>query len=822
MQKLWTLASMKNRVLAKREEALKPKCYHCGETCEEQVIHHEDKVFCCEGCRLVYTVLAENELCDYYQFEKHPGISQKKALPRDRFYFLDQDEIVQDLLDFCDDNFAKVTLVIPSVHCSSCIWLLENLKNMHPGILESQLNFSRKELTVNFNPTVISLRSLAEFLDRIGYPPHISLSNDPSRKREAKRSYDRKLLLKLGIAGFCFGNIMLLSFPEYLGIGDLDQHFKNFFNYLMILLALPVVFYSGIDYFRSAFKSIQQKYLNIDVPVALGVTALLAWSVYAILHHEGAGYLDSLAGLIFFLLIGKWFQNRTYQKLSFDRDFASFFPLAITKMRGEKREVVPLRSVKALDILLIHNQEVIPADGKLLSEEALIDYSFVTGESRAVPLKKGAKVYAGGRQVGQAIELEVEKAVAESYLTQLWNQESFQKEHTQIQSLVDQVAKYFTYFIVSVAATAALYYFFTVPGGTWIRVFTAVLIVACPCALALALPFTFGTAMNELGKRGFYLKDAALMESLANINTLLFDKTGTLTEEGSGKVAFHGSLLPAQWKMIELLASQSLHPMSRLVAGFIKREHAMKDQSWAIADFHEKAGKGLEGKVNGVRLKLGSKSWVSLHEEGNLMEGNESQVHVTMDGQYMGYFAFTQKCRAGLDKWKAALKDYKTGVLSGDVAISKEELEAFMPDDTFYAFEQKPHEKAEIVTSLKTDVRQVAMLGDGLNDAVALRAAHVGIAVCENNSHFTPASDAILQANALPRLPKFLHFARLSKRIIYGGFGISFAYNLVGLFLAVTGQLSPLWAAVLMPLSSLTVVFYAVLVTRLLAQKTLM
>lgn len=812
---------MKDRVLTKKEQAVKPQCYHCGEACGEQIIHHDDKVFCCEGCRLVYSVLAENELCDYYHFEEHPGLSQKKALPRDRFYFLDQKEIAEDLLDFYEETFAKITLVIPSVHCSSCIWLLENLKNMHKGILESQLNFSRKELTVNFNPSAITLRELAEFLDRIGYPPHISLNNDPSRKKEAKRSYDRKLLLKLGIAGFCFGNIMLLSFPEYLGIGNLDQHFRDFFNYLMIILALPVVFYSGIDYFRSAFKSIQQKYLNIDVPVALGVTALLAWSVYAILHNEGAGYLDSLAGLIFFLLIGKWFQNRTYQKLSFDRDFASFFPLAITRVKGGEKEVVPLRAVEARDVLLIHNQEVIPADGKLQSEEALIDYSFVTGESRAVPLRKGSKVYAGGRQLGQAIQLEVEKEVAESYLTQLWNQESFQKEQTKIQSLVDQVAKYFTYFIISVAASAALYYFFTVPGGTWIRVFTAVLIVACPCALALALPFTFGTAMNELGKRGFYLKDSGLMESLANLNTLLFDKTGTLTEEGSGEVQFHGTLLPEQWQAIGLLASQSLHPMSRLVAGFIKQQFPIEETQMEFSDFQEKAGKGLEGEVNGHNVKLGSKRWVGLQEEGYKNEAIESQVHVTIDEQYLGYFSFTQKCRAGLNNWKETLKGYKTGVLSGDVSITKDELAVFMPERTFYAFEQKPHQKAEMVTELKAEGNRVAMLGDGLNDAVALRAADVGVAVCESSSHFTPASDAILQAAALPKLPKFLRFARMSKRVIYGGFGISFAYNLVGLFLAVTGQLSPLWAAVLMPLSSLTVVFYAVLVTRGVAQKML-
>ncbi len=514
------------------------KCYHCGDDCQDDSLHSDDKYFCCLGCKTVYEMLNQKQMCDYYSLETTPGISPAN-IPVRKFDYLDDPETIQRLIDFKNDKITSVTFYIPQMHCSSCIWLLENLYKLNSGVSQSHADFLKKEVSVKYFHSKISLKELVQLLASIGYEPLLQLDST-----EEKKDVHRKhLYYKIGIAAFCFGNIMLLSFPEYLSIDINDSYYKNIFAYLNLILALPVFFYSATEYFGSAWKGLKKKIVNIDFPISLGILVLFLRSVIEVVINHQAGYFDSMSGLVLFLLIGKLFQEKTYETLNFERSYKSYFPLGVTVKKDNKETSVPVSKLNVGDRIIVRNDEIIPADAILFSGNGNIDYSFVTGESSPVNKVLGELVYAGGRQKGSVVELEVVKEVSQSYLTQLWNHESFnKKDESYFTTVSTLVSKYFTAAVLLIAVISALFWIQT-SIHTAINVFTAVLIVACPCALALSTPFTFGNTVRIFGRNKFYLKNSSVVEDLAKIDTVVFDKTGTITKAGEGEVNFTGDYL---------------------------------------------------------------------------------------------------------------------------------------------------------------------------------------------------------------------------------------------------------------------------------------
>ncbi|MEM8893691.1 MAG: heavy metal translocating P-type ATPase metal-binding domain-containing protein [Bacteroidota bacterium] len=781
------------------------ECYHCGDPCTVGEITIEDKSFCCDGCKTVYQILDQNDLCNYYDLEQSPGIKLKAAPSDDQFSYLESQDIQKQLLDFQSETFEKLTLYIPAIHCSSCIWLLENLYRLQPGVKQSRVNFVKKQFTVGYDPNEIGLRQLVEQLATLGYEPHISLSNG---EEEKPYNPNRSLFIKIGVAGFAFGNIMLLSFPEYLGFkGPMDAEVRMFMSYLNIVFALPVIFYCSTDYFLSAWSGLRKGFINIDIPISIGILTLFIRSVFEIVTETGPGYLDSLGGLLFFLLIGKWFQQKTYEGLSFERDYKSYFPLGITRLTNESSEAISLRQIEIGDRLLIRNREIIPSDSVLLSDKASVDYSFVTGESEPVKKAKGAYLYAGGRLVGERIEVLVDKEVAQGYLTQLWNQDTFSKsDEGKWQSLVDQIARYFTGIILGIASITALYWWVVDP-SVMFTAFTAVLIVACPCALALATPFTLGTAMSAFGSRRFFLKNATIIEKLAGITHIVFDKTGTITETGQSGVRQVGDLDQKGLELVYALVSQSTHPLSRKLFNHFTEQDGLTLHN--VQDFKEIEGKGLEGSVDGISGRVGSAKFAAWEDDKG--ELNSSRVYFDIEGQ-KGFFEIQNDFREGLDNLIDLLKgQYGLSLISGDHDAEEERLKSKFPVGTTMRFEQSPQDKLTYVKALQESGEKVLMVGDGLNDAGALKQSEVGIALTENISSFSPACDGILEASRFSRLSAFMEFAKSSKGIIIASFVISFLYNIIGLSLAVTGFLEPVYAAILMPVSSISVVAFATL-----------
>jgi len=374
-------------------------CFHCGDNLPENPYLADDKQFCCLGCKGVYQILSSHNLSSYYLYNDVPGNSQQKKAQH--FNYLDEPGIAAELVDYTDDKVTVITLFIPVIHCSSCIWLLEHLHKINPAIAQSRVDFLKKQVSITFRNQQISLRRVVETLSAIGYEPLISLQ-DMIKKQRTDHS-ERNLFTKIAVAGFCFGNVMLLSFPDYFGLNSFEQDFKNFFGWINLAFAIPVLLYSARDYFISACTNLKNGVLNLDFPLALGIAVMFIRSAYEIIAQTGAGFVDTLCSLVFFLLIGKWIQKRTYHYLSFERDFRSYFPVAVTQLKDGKEKPLPLNELKTGDRILIRSNEIIPADAILLKGDAKLDFSFVTGESLPVEKVLDEIVYAGGRQLKGAM-----------------------------------------------------------------------------------------------------------------------------------------------------------------------------------------------------------------------------------------------------------------------------------------------------------------------------------------------------------------------------------------------------------------------------------
>ena len=779
-------------------------CYHCGQACDEQEFKSEDKIFCCYGCRTVYEILNENNLCEYYSYESTPGVNLKQV-SEETYAYLDETSIRKKLLTFNSDSFAKVEFFVPSVHCISCIWLLENLQRLKNGVVKSEVNFARKRVSIDYNPSAIALSEIARLMASLGYAPQINLSEEKMEKISSK-----DLLMKLAVAGFAFGNIMLLSFPEYLGMEGTEATLKTLFSCLNIALAIPVTFYSGKEYFTNALQSFKQRQINIDVPIAIGLAALFFRSSYDILSHTGAGYLDSLAGLVFFLLIGRWFQSKTYESLAFDRDFRSYFPLAIQKKNGKEWSPIVIYELEKGDNIRVRNWEVVPADSLLLDAEAYFDYSFVTGESKPVNVKAGELVYAGGRLVGKPVSMVVEKKTSQSHLTSLWNKEVFQKsEESSYRKIIDLAARRFTWIILGVAMVTAAYWYRVDASQMWL-VLTSVLMVACPCALALAAPFTYGNMLRVFGRQGFYLKNADVIERLSKIDTVVFDKTGTVTN-GAAQLEFVGALDDYELAWVKTLTSSSSHPLSNLITKSIKENPIAP-----VGEFFEKPGRGIEGKIDSHTVIVGSAEYVKF--EGILPELS-SKVFVSIDSEVRGYFKIETSIREGIDELMKSLQSKKVAMLSGDSDADRVRMRNIFPASATLLFNQNPHDKLEYISSLQSSHSKVMMLGDGLNDSGALKQSDVGVAITDDTGVFTPSCDGILEGKKLNQLHKFISLSRSSTVILKTGFGISFFYNIIALSFAVSGHLTPLTAAILMPISSISVVGFSTIAVNLTSKK---
>lgn len=788
---------------------------------EENRLRIDDKYFCCQGCQMVYEILNTHNLCEYYDLDKNAGQSLKSQKFAKNYAYLDDIEVQEKLIEFQNGTTAQVTFYLPQMHCVSCIWLLENLYKLDAGVTHARVNFLKKTTTIQFDTQQTSLRKLAALLASIGYAPDINLGDVDGAKPPV---ISRKVATQLAVAGFAFGNIMLFSFPEYVGMSrEQDPWFSNVFGYLSILISLPVLLYSERDYYISAWQGLRNRQLNIDIPLCLAFVSLFGRSVYEILTHTGAGYLDSFAGLTFLMLIGKWFQQKVWYQLSFERDYKSYFPVAASLRTEDGESSVPVSRLVPGDIIIVRSHEVIPADGILLKGNAKVDYSFVTGESEPVTVQNSERIFAGGKQLGESIEIALTRRVAQSHLTKLWNNEAFKTSAKgQVTQLADAAGRYFTYLILAFGFGGVVYWW-GLKGDmhTAINAFTAVMIVACPCNIALSIPFTLGNIQRILGRNRFYLKNIRIVEAFAEVDTVVFDKTGTITNVSEQEMHFKGQPLGYAEKIaIRSLVRHSSHPLSRRIYESMPEVPVETPEK-----FEEFPGLGIQGTVKGRELKIGSSNLVGFQN----LQGLENQggVFVSIDGEILGHYEVKSHFRSGLAQvlsfFSSTSKPRRFSkptrfkhnrpsiyLLSGDQDREASALKSFFPEPGTMLFNRSPQDKLEFVKNLQAHGKHVMMLGDGLNDAGALRQSNLGIVVAENTNNFTPACDAILHADEFERLPQFVRLAREGVKIVNRSYLVALTYNGIGLSFGVAGALSPFVAAVLMPISSVSMVLFGV------------
>jgi Cu+-exporting ATPase len=782
-------------------------CRHCGLPCDEGAVSTDKGPFCCVGCEAVFDLLVAQRLTEYYSdCAVPPGVSQRDRPWRatDRFAGLDDPEVAARLVQFDDGRTAVVTFAVPAVHCGSCVYLLEQLWRFDPAITRSEVNLQRRTVRVEYRSRATSPRRIAEQLASLGYEP----ITDAEKNAGTVPRERRRLYMQLGVAGFAFGNMMLFSIPRYVNGRPLGDGFQALFDGLNLAFALPVLLFSAADYFRIGWRAIRAGTISIEVPLAIGLAVMFGRSVADLAGGRGPGFLDSFAGLVFFLLVGRLFQQKAFERLAFDRTFRSFLPLTVRVQHGTALRTTAVAALRPGDCLVLRRQEIIPADARLLDADAAVDYRFLTGEEAPVLVRAGERVRAGGR-AATAMRVTVLRPPSESELASLWANPAFAAPKDRW--IVEAGARFGAAFTVlacalAVAGAAAWW----PDAATSATVATAVLIVACPCALTLSAPIALGTAMGLLGRRGLYLKDAAVVLDLSRVDTVIFDKTGTLTTTASLAVDRIGGLTPRQWAVAQRLAAESSHPVSAAIAradGAIDGIEPASAQrpEWAPGrpeHVREVAGAGVMGTVDGELVAIGSAAFVAGLTRQPVGPPDRTFVAV---GQSVGWARVAATPRAGIEAAARDLRnEYALLLASGD---GEHEAPRWSPlFGRAMHFRQTPAQKLALVEAQRHAGRRVLMVGDGLNDGGALRAADVGLSVCDDSACIVPACDGVVGGTRLGELPAVLRFARRARQIVIACFAVSIAYNLVGLSLALTGSLTPLASAILMPVSSLTIV----------------
>lgn len=809
-------------------------CAHCGDPCTPRPVRRNGENFCCSGCATAYQLIHELGMEDFYALNEAPGAPVRDG---GDWSWMDEPVLQERLIRFRKGNRAVVQFRLPSIHCSSCVWLLERMPEYVDGVIDARVHYGRRELELHFDPEAVRLSAVATQLQRLGYAPAINRADLDGESEGQLRSRARDPLLKrLGVAGFCAGNIMLLSFPDYFHWDPVTAGpMYGLVNVLKVVLALPVLFYSGSIYWRAAWLSLKTRVPSVDIPIALGMLALAVRSFYDIVSASGEGYLDSLAGLVFLLLVGRWFQDRVHGFLSFRRDYRSFFPASVLKEEGETRRAVLPDDLEPGDVILVRPGEVVPADADLL-EEARVDYHFLTGESEPIPMASGERCYGGGRILGSPARLKVAKRLGTSYLASLWERDALREEaqtgsagqetsgpsgrasaqpsaRPKLRQVTDRLSRWFTPLVVVLALASAALWWSAGPAKA-LEVLTAVLIVACPCGLALAAPFALGHALRYFDRAGLHLRDTAAIERLAALNALVFDKTGTLTAPGAGELRctpVGGELSADERRAVAAVAAGSAHPVSRRLA-----EAWGGDLVPLARALRETPGAGIEGSVSQAEdpasawtVRIGSAAYCGVAEADT-----QPGTALCINGRLRAWVHVQPTMRPGSAEALQALGEapraggrprYRMELLSGDQDQDRQRLEGLFPATAELHFGVSPHDKLARIEALRAEGHTVGMFGDGLNDAGALAASDAGLAVADDLSGYFPASDGVLEASALGRLPQLLQYARAMRGAVWVAIGVSFAYNLVGLSFAVSGRLTPLVAAILMPISSLTV-----------------
>lgn len=793
-------------------ETLPTPCAHCGSPVPTEQLENVEAAFCCAGCRSVYEIVHAAGLSGYYAYREGELAAPVQAANHRGYEELDDAQFQERHCQSAEDGSRSVELLLEGLHCSACVWLVERLGRIVPGVLSARVDLSRNVASLRWDPTLTQLSAIARGLASLGYPAHPLGTSLAGRIRER----DRALLLRLGVAGAAAGNVMLLAFALYSGaFSGMDATYQTFFRWVSLAIATPTVFWAGSVFLRGGYAAIRTRTPHMDLPVSVGIITGYLGGAYNTLTGRGEIFFDSLCTLIFLLLVGRYLQQGHHRRSS-ER---SELMLALAPQRAhvafsEGERDVPIDAVQPGSIVRIASGERVPIDGIVLRGKASIDVSLLTGEPMPVDVSPTDRVYAGTRCDAGELWVTTVAVGGDTRLGRLMTSvETTQRERAPIVRLADRVSGHFVVAILAIAALTFL---------GWLRVDTkqafdhaiALLVVTCPCALGMATPLSVSVALGRAAKAGLLFKGGEFMEELAKPGLMVFDKTGTLTEGQPELVAWTGDVA---WQApLRAMERGGSHPLARSV------QRAYPDNDLVVEELVQLPRGGLSALVAGKRILVGApallraelgslpgwaETWVSTYAEAG-----RTPVVLAADGAVKAVLAFGDRVRPEAKSALAALKarGFRFEILSGDHqgVVSAVARELGIAQANAHGA-QTPEAKLARVSELKQQGERVIMVGDGVNDAAAMAAATVGIAVHGGAETCLQAADVFATRAGLTPLVEATRGSARTLAAIRRGIVISLTYNVVGIGLAALGILSPLLAAIMMPLSSISVVSLA-------------
>lgn len=782
-------------------------CAHCGLAVpRDRVAADGAASFCCTGCVAAWEILHAGGLERYYVLgERREAAVRSSGRSYEEF---DHPAFEELYVRRETDGMAHAELYLEGIHCASCVWLVERLPLLVTGVAQVELEVRRALARVRWNPAVVPLSAVARTLDRLGYAPHPfrGVAREAMRRRE-----DRQALMQIGIAGAIAGNVMLPALALYAGeIQGMEPAYIALFRWVSLLLTIPAMLWPGRVFFTGAIAALRTRTLHIDLPIALALAAGFARGAINTVTDSGPIYFDGVTLLIFLLLTGRFLQQRGQRAAA---DAAELlFSLApgtarVVDPSGEERELPTAALLPGMEVV-VRSGESFPADGVVTEGRTTVNAALLTGESRPVERAEGEPVHAGTLNVAAPVRVRVEAAGSGSRLARLLREvaESAARR-APVVALANRLSGHFVAVVLVLAVVTFALWLPRDGTAAWDHAI-ALLVVTCPCALALATPLAVSMGVGRAARTGIYIKGGDVIEQLARPGELLIDKTGTLTLGHTALVAWHGD--PAARAMVLALESGSSHPIAD---GF---RRAFADLAIPVADaVSHHVGGGITGRIAGQEVVVGSPTFVAARATGvdawrERIAETLTPVLVAVDGRVVASAGLGDRIRDDALTALTALRErgWRTTLLSGDdprVARAVGLALGFAPDEIIGG--ATPEAKRDVVNARRAaGARPVVMVGDGVNDAVAMAVADVGIGVHGGAEVSLAAADAYLTTPGIAPLVAMVDGSARTMRVIRRNIVFALVYNLVGVTLAMLGILSPLVAAVMMPASSLTVV----------------
>ena len=795
-------------------------CFHCGLPVPDGTrfvadIDGASRAFCCLGCQSVCKIIYDSGLEGFYQRTPDGQLLAPPPKPPEDLDVYDIDDVQQEYMAGLGDT-RDIHLLVEGIHCAACIWLIERSLGQIPGILEVRANLANRRLHVRWDNTRLKLSSILRQLGDIGYA---AVPFDPESAEGSIRKQNRALLLRMAFAAFAMMNLLWISIALYSGADK--GEFRSLFHWVGFSLATPTLLYSGWPFLRGAWTGLRNLHLTMDLPIAIGATTTYLYSVYVMLSGSRVGevYYDTVVNFMFVILVGRFLEARSKrQAVASTQRLLDLQPRVAHVIRDNETQVVPIRSVKVGETVVIKAGEKIPVDGVIIDGNSALDEAMLSGESLPVKKSVGDRVAAGTLNIESAIKVEVQAILRNTALGKIISLvEDAQASKAPIQCVADRIVPWFVAVTLGLASLTFLWWLQT-DFEVALMAATAVLIITCPCAFGLATPMAIAVASGQGARHGILVKNGTVLETLSNIRHFVFDKTGTLTEGKMQVRAVHVYDFDES-ELLRLAAHVeqfSEHSIGRAIVADAE-QRGIELKSDAVKDFSSRSGFGVGAMVDGRHVLLGTEAWLDDHriqrqpvfqdETRKLEQQGITCVHVSVDGKEVGSIAVADRLRKDARQLIDTLRNagIKLTLLSGDRQRVAEAIAEELGGMQVIA-EVLPAQKDRIIRKLQQQGEQVAMVGDGINDAPALIRADVGIAVGSGTDVSMDSADIVLLSDELIKVSLASALSRRTLRTIHQNIAISILYNVIMVPLAMMAFITPLVAAVSMPISSLAVI----------------